>query len=80
MAERSSAEIAFRYVDRLMGSMEALERLPERFQRRPQLGADVRATPFDGAYQIAYRVRNDTVVVLALFGPGQTLTPVEDRP
>jgi len=75
IAEQSSAAVAGRLVDALIGRCEALASFPKRGRTRGDVVAGLRTIPHRRRVTIAYRVRGSDVTIVGFFYRGMDWAP-----
>lgn len=71
LSERSSEEIAFRFVDGIVDYCESLATFPVRGAARDDVRPGLRITSYRRRVAIAFAVEDDRVTILGVFYGGQ---------
>jgi toxin ParE1/3/4 len=73
IAERSGADRALGYVERIEGWINGLESFPERGVLRDDIRPGLRVAGFERRVSVAFRVGTDTVTILRILYAGRDL-------
>jgi toxin ParE1/3/4 len=78
--DQAGADIAGGYINRIERFCRGLDILPHRGASRDDVRKGVRILVFERRVTIAYRIKEDSVIILRVFGAGQDVTAELENP